>query len=335
MQPDELQAVRSAMNPPWDDLREQRVMRGALDTRKRRLRRRRIANIGAAGFVALAVLALVIGLGTRMHRTPAAAVASVSAVPATPAASVMTLADGSRVSAKPDADVRIETVEREEVRLSQRSGEVFYEVAPNPERKFIVRASNVTVRVKGTAFTVKVETDSVLVHVERGRVAVEDASGAAELGPGEELRRVMNAQAEAPAAASAAADAGAASKASTDAVVSIESLLEKADRARASGRLDEAASTLEEIVARFPKDRRVGSVLFTLGRVERSRGHHAKAASTFRACSHGPLAEDALAEEASAWQAAGQGGNAREAASRYLARFPNGPHAARMKKIAE
>jgi ferric-dicitrate binding protein FerR (iron transport regulator) len=329
MKREDLGPVRAALEPPWDDLREQRVLRGAIESRKRGDRRRKAAAAGAAAFVALASVAVVAGFALKPEPLPAPQ----ASVEAPTQASVLTLADGSRVTSQPDAQLQIELQQPTEVRLAQKSGQVLYEVTPDPARQFVVRVSNVQVRVKGTAFTVKVELDSVLVHVERGRVVVEDASGAAELGAGEELRRVLQV-AQIAASVAAETTVSAPPKAPQDAPT-IETMLERADRARASGRLDEAAGVLEEILAKHPRDKRVGTVRFTLGRVERQRGNHAKAAAAFRACSHGGLAEDALAEEASSWQAAGQPGSAREAAGRYLERFPSGPHAARMKRIVQ
>jgi TolA-binding protein len=100
--------------------------------------------------------------------------------------------------------------------------------------------------------------------------------------------------------------------------------------------LGEAAAALEQLLANHPRDPRAASVQFTLARVEKSRGHHAKAAQLFRsyAAQGGPLAEDATAEEASAWLAAGNQNEARGAARRYLARYPAGPQAERMQRIA-
>ena len=330
MERKDLQAVRAAMEPPWDDLREQRVLRGAFDSRKRTDRRRRMTAIGAVACTVMVSIALVVGIALRGSHEPTA----IASAPSTaPSASVLSLSDGSRVSAQPDAQVLLEVDQPSEVRFAQNSGQVLYEVAPNPQRQFVVRVSNVQVRVKGTAFSVKVDPDSVLVHVDRGLVAVDDGSAVAELGAGEELRRVLRMESPAPVQSSSEADAGEPVRGTP--VVSIEAMLDRADRARAAGRLDEAAAALEGIIAKYPKDKRIGTVMFTLGRVERQRGNHAKAAAAFRACSHGGLAEDALAEEASSWLAAGQTGNARDAASRYLQRFPNGPHAARMRKIVQ
>lgn len=324
------------MDPPWDDLREQRVLRGVREGRATRLRRRRAVRVAAVGAGAVAIVALAVGWGARTHSSsPAAAVAAPLAAPE-PSGSVLSLEDGSRLSIQPNADVHVELQRPDEVRLVQRAGVVNYDVRPDPGRRFEVRASSVRVVVKGTAFQVRVDPESVSVRVDRGRVVVEDASGGAELGAGEELKRAVLApprevtsvdSAETPSAPAVAP------RASADMVPTVEELLDRADRARGAGRLDEAAAALQSILALHPRDKRAGTVLFTLGRVERARGNHAAAAADFRACAQGPLAEDALAEEASSWMAAGQSGQARVAAQRYLDRFPDGPHVARMKRI--
>ena len=85
--------------------------------------------------------------------------------------------------------------------------------------------------------------------------------------------------------------------------------------------------------------RMVARALFTLGRVERSRGRHAAAAEAFARCykvaPHGSLAEDAVAEEAASWKSAGDNARAKMAAKRYLDLHPAGAHAARMLPLVE
>ncbi len=333
MQRDDLRAVREAMEPPWDDLRAQRVLRAVRAGRAHRGLVRRRGWAAGACVVAAAVAAVVIGV--RMHGRSTAP-GAVSSVPGAPAPSVMELMDGSKLAIGPSADVQVELQAAGAVRLVQRAGEVHYDVTHNPARSFEVRAATVRVRVIGTAFGVRVDKDSVHVTVQRGRVAVDDATGTAELGAGEELKRSLKLESVArPPSEPDASSSPVVPRASAEAVASVEDLLQRADQARASGRLDEAAMLLQQILVLHPKDRRAGAVLFTLGKVERARGNPAVAAAHFRACSSGPLAEDALAEEASAWMAAGQTGNAAEAARRYLQRFPDGPHVARMRRMVE
>jgi ferric-dicitrate binding protein FerR (iron transport regulator) len=334
MQRDDLRAVRDAMDPPWDDLRAQRVLRAARTGRASRRVVRRRMWAGGACLAAAAVVAAVFVV--RMPARSTVAPAAVSSASVAPAGSVMELMDGSRLAIGPSADVQVELQAPGAVKLVQRAGEVHYDVTPNPARSFEVRAATVRVRVVGTAFGIHMDKDSVHVTVQRGRVAVDDATGTTELGAGEELKRSLKLESAALAPSEPeAASSIVAPRASAEAVASVEDLLRRADQARASGRLDEAAMLLQQILVLHPKDKRAGAVLFTLGKVERARGNPAVAAAHFRACSRGPLAEDALAEEASAWMAAGQTGNAADAARRYLQRFPDGPHVARMRRMVE
>jgi transmembrane sensor len=93
------------------------------------------------------------------------------------------------------------------------------------------------------------------------------------------------------------------------------------------------------VLGRYPDDRRAALAWFTLGKVERGRDRAADGATAFRTsfalAPDGPLGEDALAEEAAAWAAAGEPAEARATAEQYLRRFPNGTHAARMQHIVE
>lgn len=115
-------------------------------------------------------------------------------------------------------------------------------------------------------------------------------------------------------------------------------MLAEADVARRAGRLDEAARVLRAAASAYPQDPRVATALFSLGRVERRRGRDAAAAAAFeRAYAHDPhavLAEDALAEAAVSWMAAGRSDRARAAASRYLARYPRGEYVERVRELA-
>jgi transmembrane sensor len=197
-----------------------------------------------------------------------------------------------------------------------------------------MRAGSVRIEVTGTAFVVGFEGDKISIQVDAGRVRVSGPGKEAELGAGDELS--MTAQpppvmdATPPHAIARGEPAPAASQAA---------LLERADSERAAGDLNSAAKTLHEFVARYPSDPRAALAWFTLGKVERARGRAGAAARAFRTSGSlapdGPLAEDALAEEAAAWAAAEDAAKARAAVDRYLRRFPNGTHAVRMRNLLE
>jgi transmembrane sensor len=281
----------------------------------------------------LSVVAAVLFLILRPAPAPSAEVAT------------LTLADGSRIRQNHDARLSVTTQEPTLVEISQTSGSAEYEVSPNPSRTFVVRAPGVTLKVLGTIFAVEVGQSGVHVRVMRGRVSVDDGARHVVLGAGEEWRLVatrgppvnepsLPVPVVAPPIDSSEILEEAGSPPAT-VEETPEAMLRRADSLRAGGNLGEAATVLETFLARYPRDRRVTAATFTLARVERSRGRHARAAELFRSVARGTLAEDALAEEAASWQSAGRTGDAKAAAQRYLDRFPQGTHAERMQRIVK
>ncbi len=115
-------------------------------------------------------------------------------------------------------------------------------------------------------------------------------------------------------------------------------LLLAADTARLSGHPEEAVPPLRALCDRHSRDRNAPVAAFTLGRVLLDdMGRPSESAIAFRRAftlwPSGPLAEDALAREAEAWERAGRMQDARGAAEKYLSRYPLGRHAADMKNI--
>jgi TolA-binding protein len=219
----------------------------------------------------------------------------------------------------------------------------------------------VTVRVRGTRFEVERTPAWVDVRLEQGRVEVDDGTRVAVLVDGERLRISLG-QATAPGAASfdpavvspgsSASPASGSGGARVAPVPSLsgspeatspdetpESLLTRATRARGAGQLAEAAETLHLLINKYPRDARIGSALFLLGRVETSRGRPSAAAQAFAQCQRsgprGTLREDALAEEALAWRAAGDLSKARAAAERYRTSYPRGLQLGRLAPLLE
>jgi TolA-binding protein len=112
-------------------------------------------------------------------------------------------------------------------------------------------------------------------------------------------------------------------------VQDLAGLLLAADAARHSGHPREAADYLQRLLRRYPHSVPARLAAFTLGRLAlHELGEPALAASSFaRAYAldpHGPLAEDALSRTAEAHRRAGAVKRARDAASRYIERFPHG-----------
>lgn len=357
--------------PGWNDLREQRLLAGieqriaaggdrrssATDARPDADAKTRTTIwivAGALAAVLIAAITLVLATGGDTDdsvadlQTPPPAVETTS--PQIPDATlpVLALADGSVARMHSGAQVDVDVQTDDLVRVVQSSGLVRYEVTPNPARRFVVDAAGVEVRVIGTVFTVSIENEHVEVAVVRGRVAVDSGERVAELGAGDQLRVEREDGEEIvmvlddppakpsppPATETKPAKPG---RAVAKSRASAEQLLARADEARGAGRLADAAAALSELVRRHPRDPRAYASYFALGKVERSRGHHAAAASAFSACykraPSGALSEDARAEAAASWGAAGQRKRAAKAASSYLELFPEGAHAARMRRI--
>jgi transmembrane sensor len=114
-------------------------------------------------------------------------------------------------------------------------------------------------------------------------------------------------------------------------------LMLAADIARLSGHPEDSVRPLRAVVERHSGDRRAPVAAFTLGRVLDDLGRPAQAAAAFEKARvlwpAGPLSEDALSRSADAWQRAGRTAAARAAAGEYERRYPNGRHAAAMRKI--
>ena len=329
--------LKGSLDPPWDELREQRVLGRVMEARHEapRSARRRVV-VGAAAFAIAAAAALLV-VFTRPHDAgKGSPVASSTAMPVTPRPTeqVMTLADGSEATMVHEAGVQVEEQRADRVRIVQQRGEVRYDVRANPARDFRVRAGGTTIHVNGTIFAVNVSGEFVEVRVERGKAEVTDSGGTRDLLAGESLR--------VPVGPVATLDAGAGEPDVTPeptarAIPSAASLQAEADAARVAGKNDDAAAALRRLVALHPRDERVPGALFTLGRVERARGREDDAARAYEKCvaaaPKGPLAQDALAEAAVTWSNAGVTSSARADAAKYLARSPEGPSAARMRAI--
>lgn len=342
---------------PWDQVRERRVMaavRGGLRARRQAQRSSRTwVAAGAGAGLAAAVAAFFLVRPSTPETAPLAPQAQVVAPAATTPGtlpgeddtSVLRLADGSTAAFERGAEVEVVVQDASLTRLRQGEGLVRYEVSRNASRDFVVAAGDVQVRVIGTAFEVAHEAGRVRVAVERGEVEVDDGSRAVSLFAGDVL--------EVPAflgdtqtggtsdlsddAEPAVEPVRTARAADTPSRPTVRELMRRADEARAAGDLGRASDLLREIVAAKPGRDRSTTALFTLGRVERSRGRHAEAARAFQRCwkraPQGPLAEDSRAEEAASWSKAGSKERAAKAARRYVELYPAGTHTARMQSM--
>ena len=132
---------------------------------RRRRRHRRLAS-------ALAVVAFLTGGSSLLliDRTPASAAVRGSAFVALPARQA--LPDGSTVELREGAEIAV-AFSPSERRVVLHRGEAHFQVASNPQRPFVVRASGIDVRAVGTAFSVQLGAQAVAVVVTEGRVAVD------------------------------------------------------------------------------------------------------------------------------------------------------------------
>ena len=100
----------------------------------------------------------------------------------------------------------------------------------------------------------------------------------------------------------------------------------------------DASRALSTAIDALGRDPRSATALFTLGRVERTRGRHVAAANAFEsAYERDPgaiLAEDALAEATVSWADAGRTERARAGAERYLSHYPAGQYLERVRRAA-
>jgi len=84
-----------------------------------------------------------------------------------------TLADGSVITLSKYASLRFsQGLFQQKRAVALRSGSVFFEVAPNRDRPFVIQSGDVTVTVLGTSFHVTRNGDETTVIVESGKVKV-------------------------------------------------------------------------------------------------------------------------------------------------------------------
>jgi transmembrane sensor len=280
----------------WDAARGERVLdrvkHGVLQRRRQRL------ALGAALGVAVLV-----ALGVVWLRAPAQPVATL----VTRDSGSLRFADGSRVDLTSGSSmVEVGLVSPSYTELVLESGSARFDVTPNPERRFAVRAGNTRIEVLGTRFTVEREAPRVRVAVDHGRVRVIWPGGEALLGAGEAgwFPPVSGQQAAAdpnrgersagepaatapPGPSAAAPDRAALRKTFLDfarggeyqkaykvlreapQVVnnSAEDLMLAADAARLSGHPERAPEYLRRITVEHRRDPRAPLAAFTLGRI--------------------------------------------------------------------
>lgn len=257
-------------------------------------------------------------------------------------------------------------------------GKVQCDVARDPQRRFVVVANGVEVRVTGTSFSVEVSPDGQLVRVEVKSGTVEVAppgsagherrlsageSWSIDLGtptassraserteeaaepeasavPVPTADSLPSVEAESPASAqlhsnpvkhspSASTEANPESRQAPDA----RELLDRANAARRTGAISDAARDYEALLSAYPADARAGLAAFELGRLRMDRlGDLNGAVSALRrAVQLAPgsgFREDAMARLVLAYAALGSMDRCKQARDAYLSAYPHGVHTA-------
>lgn len=311
---------------------------------------------GAALAAAAAVLLLVFALG---GGTPGPVAGQTFNNGAT-APATLKLLDGSQLQVSPSGRVEFGALSSQAVELTLAQGAVELEVTHVAGRRFVVRAGDVDVIVRGTHFRVELadaEPRVVSVSVQRGRVEVRqrsrqdapplllDAGMSWTMGQSRAPAEAAPSATEAPPAvaepqaapseptgsAAAASEAPRATEAPN-----AKQLFEQADQARLSGHPREAASLLDQFRRRFPGDARAGLAALQLGRLRLDSLHDAAGAlEAFRdaARSSSPaVQEDALARQAQSLEALGNPAGCARVRDQYLRLYPSGIHSGSIAK---
>jgi transmembrane sensor len=123
-----------------------------------------------------------------------------------------------------------------------------------------------------------------------------------------------------------------AASSSRDRTVSSATLFKRANLARRTGQMHEAADAYAELLKRYPDDSRAGLVAFELGRIRMDALSQPRAAVdafsfALRSSPRASFREDALARIVVANDQLGETEQCRVAREKYLKDFPNGVHA--------
>jgi transmembrane sensor len=354
---EQLRTARDRIDPGWEAPQMERSL-GRVHARLRahRTRQRALGGLAlAAGIGAAVAGGIHYGRRTAPAPSPVASATPSAVVPAAapPEENVLRYPDGSAAfSTAPGTRLQLDEASADRVMTTLERGAARFEVVPDDDREFRVRVEGVTVTAMGTAFAVERREHRVHVAVTRGKVRVEASSITAFLIAGEEGDYPF----EPPVAATAplASSPALAVSPPTESwralarrgrhrdayalmhglrpkqVKDAEELLAAADVARLSGHPREAVPFLERVLADFHGDPRAPLAAFGLGRIllptqpAEAAGRFAEARAM---APSGAIAEDALAREVEAWSRAGRPARAREAATEYVRRYPQGSRA--------
>ncbi|MET0285254.1 MAG: FecR family protein [Polyangiales bacterium] len=259
------------------------------------------------------------------------------------AATAVSLPDGSELRTAEATELRVVHAEPEEVELALTQGRLQLDVSHRTRRRFAVRVGDLTVLVRGTAFTVEAKAQDVRVQVARGLVEVRMrqvvlaslSAGQSWSGPAVAPPVEAEESFEEPVQAVATPEPTPSTPGherrparrvrEKPAPETAAMLLERANDARLAGDARAAADLYQELRTRFPRDPRAGLSAFELARISLHALHdpqRALAALQFAlAHGHGFAREDAEALEVEALALAKQDCGA--ARDRFLGAYPN------------
>ncbi len=168
-------AIQDATQVTWDQERTQRARDGIVLKKKKHKQKQIIAS--AISLASLGALLFYFGMTQTTQPSPNLAQKSVPSIQ---------FADGSVAFPNGPHTLIVQHSSTERIVLDLQQGTSQFEVAPNPNRRFIVRAGNVHVTVIGTKFSVdRSPDDQVRVQVTQGRVRVDATNGVWFLNAGE------------------------------------------------------------------------------------------------------------------------------------------------------
>jgi hypothetical protein len=323
-----------------------------------------------AGMVAVAGVALFVGVRSFTQPPPGVLALRTDFVEAANDARTVGLGDGSRLELAARTKLTVIGNDPSSMQIALDHGRVECDVTPRPERHFAVTAAGVVVRVKGTKFGVELAParDRVKVDVERGRVEVtwHDGAERRELAAGEhwsiDLKpatpttpspTASNDEASSPVPSAAAgveardvevsdeAPSAEPSKSSDSprpaSVPGARELLDLGNAARRAGDIASAVRAYEQLLVLHPSDGRAGLAAFELGRLKMDRLGDVQGAvqalqKAVRLAPGGAFREDAMARLVDAYARAGMTERCRSAQSAYLASYPTGVHASAVER---
>jgi transmembrane sensor len=325
----------------WAPERPEQGARNAL-----KKRRRRVVLALELGAMCAAVALYFIGQRIFDHQSGHIAARAAPALAREKSESVR-FADGSTAELSlPGATLRVTEDGRTRV-VTELTGGARFDVVPNTERTFEIRAGDVRVRVLGTRFSVqRLQAGRVEVLVERGRVEVAWFGGSTILEsghggvfpPATDTEDARGGQEPAvPSDSTSPATMHSAPNPMPSERDTPARLMQLADAARVGGRPAEAIALLRRVCDEYPADSRAPLAAFTLGRVLDDLGRSTEAARAFHRARvtwpNGPLAGDAYAREAEDLLRTGNTAEAKQVAEAYVTRYPRGRHVDAMKKL--